>query len=304
MKIGYFPGCSLKGTAVEYEESLFAVCKKFDIELFEINDWNCCGATAAHSLNKLLSIALPARTLALAEQQGFDEVLVPCAACFSRLLSAHREIKHDEALRIKIPNIIEMPFNNSVRPINVIDFIEKHIAPVLPEKVVSPFYNKVACYYGCLLVRPPKLVQFERYEDPLQMENILKLTGAIPIDWAYKTECCGAGLSVARTDVVGKLSGKIVKDAVDRGAETIVVACPMCQSNLDMRRSKINFYLKKSVTTPILFITQIIGLSLGLSPKELGINRHIVPMSELLLNKPKPEPPKTTKTKQPVKEEV
>ncbi len=285
MKIGYFPGCSLKGTAIEYEASLFAVCKEFDIELEEIKEWNCCGATAAHSLNHLLSIALPARTLALAEMQGFTEILVPCAACYSRLLSAWHEIKTDEALRTQIPGIIELPFNNTVKPVNIIDFIEKYISPGLKEKVVRPFNNKVACYYGCLLVRPPKLVQVDRFEDPLQMEQIMKILGSSPIDWAFKTECCGAGLSVSRTDIVAKLSGKIVKDATDRGAEAIVVACPMCQSNLDMRRSSIDVYLKQKMTTPVLYITQVIGLSLGMSPRNLGIEKHIVPMDELLLNK-------------------
>ncbi len=303
MKIGYFPGCSLKGTAREYEESLLAVAKEFDIELVEINDWNCCGATAAHSLNKLLSVALPARTLALAEQQGFDEIVVPCAACYSRLLSAWHEVKLDESLRNKIPNIIEMPFNSSVKPMNIIDFIYKYIAPKLKDKVKKPFLNKVACYYGCLLVRPPKLVEVERYEDPLMMEEVVKELGASPIDWAYKTECCGAGLSVSRTDIVGKLSGKIVADAVDRGAEAIVVACPMCQSNLDMRRSSIEDYLNKKVDTPVLFITQVIGLSIGLKIEELGINRHIVPMKEILLNKVAPEPEVKAKAKA-VKEAV
>lgn len=285
IKIGYFPGCSLKGTAMEYEESLLAVCKEFDIELIEINDWNCCGATAAHSLNHLLSLALPARTLDLAEQEGFNEILVPCAACFSRLLSTWDEIRTDESLKVKIPKIIEMDFRNSVKPINIIEFIEKYISEDLKTKVIKPYNNKVACYYGCLLVRPPKLVNVENYEDPQQMERIAKLTGAKPIDWAFKTECCGAGLSIPRTDIVGKLSGKIVKDATERGAETIVVACPMCQSNLDMRRKAINLYLDQKNSVPVLYITQLIGLSIGLTPKKLGINKHIVPLNDFLLDK-------------------
>ena len=195
MKLGYFPGCSLKGTALEYEKSLFKLSEKFGIELDEVEDWNCCGATAAHSLNKLLSIALPARTLALAEKQGFEEILVPCAACFSRLLNAWHEIKNDDYLKKRIPDIIEMSFANKVKPLNIIDFISKYISPELKSKVSRPFLNKVACYYGCLLVRPPKLVQVDRYEDPMMMEEIVKITGATSINWAYKTECCGAGLS-------------------------------------------------------------------------------------------------------------
>jgi len=276
MKVGYFPGCSLHGTAVEYEESLQEVCKVFDIQLVEIKDWNCCGATAAHSLNKLLSLALPARTLALAEQQGFDEILVPCAACFSRMATTFHELKFDEAMRLKVPEVIEMEYKGTAKPMNLIDFINKYITPQLESKVVKPLDKSVACYYGCLLVRPPKLAGYERYEDPLMMEEIMKKIGAKPIEWAFKTECCGAGLSVTRTDIVGKLSGKILDDAVSRGAQTVIAACPMCQSNLDMRRKSINEYLNRKDETPILFITQAIGLALGIDRKKLGLDRHIV----------------------------
>lgn len=282
MKIGFFPGCSLHGTALEYDESLKAVCKEFDIELVEINDWNCCGATAAHSLNRMLSLALPSRNLALAERQSFDEILVPCAACYSRLLTAWHEFKADEKVRNRIPDIIEMPLEGRSKPINIIEFIEKYISKNLKEKVKQDFNKKVACYYGCLLVRPKELVQYERYEDPTSMDDIMKLIGAKTIDWAFKTECCGAGLSVSRTDVVGKLSGKIINDADHRGAEAIIAACPMCQSNLDMRRPAADSYLNRHSSTPVLYITQAIGLALGIDEKKLGLQKHFVPATDLL----------------------
>lgn len=279
IKIGYFPGCSLHGTGVEYNESLHAIAKVFDIKIEEIKDWNCCGATAAHSLNKSLSVALPARSLALAEKQGFDDILVPCAACYSRLLFARHEFLNDEAIKKEIPELIEMPYTGKCKPINVIDFLEKYILPELKTKVKKSFNLKTACYYGCLLVRPPKIAQVDRYEDPLSMEALIKAIGGEPINWAFKTECCGAGLSVSRTDIVGKLSARILDDAVERGAKAIIVACPMCQSNLDLRRNSINNSAKKNYDIPILFITQAIGMSLGLSNKELGIQRHIVPVN-------------------------
>ncbi len=274
--IGFFPGCSLHGTALEYEMSLHIVAREFGIELKEINDWNCCGATAAHSLNKLLSVSLPARTLALAEQQGFTEFMVPCAACFSRMLFAWHEINHDTELKKKVSEIIELPLEGTAKPVTILDFINEHIAGELPEKMKKPFNKNVACYYGCLLVRPPKITNYSRYEDPMQMEEILGKIGAKPVDWAYKTECCGAGLSVAMTNIVAKLSGKIVKDAERRDADVIVVACPMCQSNLDMRRGPINELMNSNYKIPVYYITQAIGLSLGYSPKELGIEKHFV----------------------------
>lgn len=282
MRIGYFPGCSLLGTAQEYNESLHAVAKSFDIELKEIKDWNCCGATAAHNLNRNLAVALPARILALAEKQEFDEILAPCAACYNRLLSAWYEMEHEPELREKISKIVELPIAGTSKPLSVLEFLGKYVMPEMKNKQITPFEKKVACYYGCLLVRPSKLIEIERFEDPLVMEKIMETSGATPVKWAFKTECCGASLSIARTDIVAKLSGKIVDDATSRGAEAIVVACPMCQSNLDMRRPQIDEYLKRRSEIPVLYITQVIGLSLGLSYESLGFKRHFVPVDPVL----------------------
>lgn len=277
-KIGYFPGCSLHSTGIDYHESLMEIAKVLDCQINEIEDWNCCGATAAHTLNKTLSVALPARNIALAEKQGFEDILVPCAACYSRLVTTKHELNEDKNLMEKIPQIIEMPIENKINNINIIDFINM-FKDKLKDKVVKPFKKKVACYYGCLLVRPPKLVNVDRYEDPLMMEEIMKLIGAEPIDWAFKTECCGAGFSMSRTDIVAKLSAKILDDAIERGAEAIIVACPMCQSNLDMRRKEIDAYLKKQTKIPVLFITQAIGMAMGLPDKALGLQRLFVPLN-------------------------
>jgi heterodisulfide reductase subunit B2 len=283
MRIGFYPGCSLEGTAIDYNESLNQVCQAVGIELAEIEDWNCCGATAAHSLNKLLSVALPARILALAEKQDFDEIVVPCAACYSRLLSAYHEIKSDEKLQIKIPEVLEMDYKGTTKPIGMLEFLNKYLFPLIQDKLKNVINLKAACYYGCLLTRPPKLTNIERYEDPLMMENVLKQMGTESIDWSYKTECCGAGLSVSRTEVVARLSGEIIKDAIDRGAEVIIVACPMCQSNLDLRRKEINGYLNQDTNIPVVFITQMLGLAMGIDEKKLGLHRLFVPFK--LMNK-------------------
>ena len=276
MRIGFYPGCSLNGTSREYNESVKALAKAFDLDLAEIKDWNCCGATAAHSVNKDLSLSLPARILALAEQQGFEEIVVPCASCYNRLSVVQHELTHDEALKQRVTDILEIPYNGTVKILNVVQMIEKYMQDKIEEKIVHPFSHSVACYYGCLLVRPHNILQFDRLEDPQSMDTLMTKIGATPIDWAFKTECCGAGLSVSRTDLVAKLSGNILKDAADRNAKAVIVACPMCHSNLDMRRPAINSYLTKPVDIPVLYITQAIGLAIGISPKELGIERHFV----------------------------
>ena len=276
MRIGFYPGCSLNGTSCEYNESVKAIGKAMGIDLAEIQDWNCCGATAAHSMNKELSLSLPIRVLALAEKQGFEEIVVPCASCYNRLSVAQHELANNEEIKDTILTVVGLPYLGTVKVLNVLQFIEKYIMDTLPDKIVHPFVHQVACYYGCLLLRPYKILKFDRLEDPQSMDKLMSLLGAKPIGWAFKTECCGAGLSVSRTDLVGRLSGNILKDASDRGAEAVIVACPMCHSNLDMRRSVINRYLTKPITIPVLYITQVLGLAIGLSPKELGLERHFV----------------------------
>lgn len=276
MKIGLYPGCSLNGSSREYRESVLAVAQKVGIDLVEVPDWNCCGATAAHNLNKELSLSLPLRILALAEQEQMDELLVPCAACYSRLGLTQHELKHDPQLAKKVIEHVSLPYSGKLKIINIVQFIEKYILDKLDEKKQQDFKHKVACYYGCLLVRPNKILQFDRLEDPVSMDNVMEKIGAEPVKWAFKTECCGAGHSITRTDIVAKLSGTIVKDAADRGAEAIVVACPMCHSNLDMRRPDINKHLGKEYAIPAIYISQAIGLALGIDKDTLGIQRHFV----------------------------
>jgi heterodisulfide reductase subunit B len=276
MTIGFYPGCSLKGSSREYAESVHAVAKAFDINIEEIKDWNCCGATAAHNMSKELALALPARILSLAEKQGLKEIVVPCAACYSRLTVTKYELAKDPELRKKVTEATDLEYSGNVEVLNIIQMLDKYVTPNLEGRVVKPFDHKVACYYGCLLVRPHEILKFDREEDPQSIDELMLKAGATPIDWAFKTECCGAGLSVSRTSSVGRLSGKIIRDAIDRGAEAMIVVCPMCHSNLDMRRGAINSFLGEKIDIPVLYVTQVIGLAVGLDRKELGIQRHFV----------------------------
>ncbi|HLN55112.1 MAG TPA: CoB--CoM heterodisulfide reductase iron-sulfur subunit B family protein [Bacteroidales bacterium] len=276
VKTGIYPGCSLEGSARDYNESVFALAGAFGIELHQVPDWNCCGATAAHNMNKELSLALPARILALAEKNGLEEIVVPCAACYSRLMVTKHELMQKPELRNRISEVIGIDYRGTGRLLNVIEWVDKYIAGKIESKLVKPFAHKVACYYGCLLVRPNKILNYDRAENPETMDVVMKKIGATPVDFAFKTECCGAGLSISRTDLVSKLSGKIIEDAVHREAEAIIVACPMCHSNLDMRRPDINKYWNRKFDIPVIFLTQAIGLAVGLTPAEVGLKRHFV----------------------------
>ena len=278
MKFGYFPGCSLLGSSREYDESLRAIAPALGIELEEIPDWNCCGASAAHNLNRRLALALPARILALAEKAGMTDVVVPCSACYSRMVTTRNALLEDEELRRQVCGVIEMDFAGTAKVLNVLEMLAVPAGNGLAGKVVAPFARKVACYYGCYLVRPPKLVRFDRPEDPQSMDEIMKLIGAEPIDWAFKVECCGAGFSVSRLDLVAKLCGNILDDACRRGAEAIIVACPMCHTNLDLRRAAIERSTHRTYGVPVLYITEAIGMALGIDGRTLGLHRHVVPV--------------------------
>lgn len=277
MKIGFYPGCSLTGTSQEYNESLVAVAEHCGIEIQELDDWSCCGASSAHAMSHVLAISLSARILAIAEQQGFTQLLIPCAACFSRIATAQDEVLNNPQLHKEVCEVIGTQFKATVKLINPIDFLTNTIVPLIADKITKKLKFKVACYYGCLLVRPQKIAKIERFEDPLVMEDIITKCGGTPVDWNFKTECCGASLSITRNDISSKLSSRILADATDKKAEIIAVACPMCHSNLDMRRPEINEVLRKENNIPVLYITQLIGLALGISEEKLGLQRHFVP---------------------------
>ncbi|MDR2520818.1 MAG: CoB--CoM heterodisulfide reductase iron-sulfur subunit B family protein [Bacteroidales bacterium OttesenSCG-928-I14] len=275
-QIGFFPGCSLKGTSSEYAQSIFTLSKMVGINLVEIEDWNCCGASTVHNINNKLSVTLPARILTLAKQQKLTEIVAPCAACYNRLCIAQHQLKINKFLRNQLFETFQICIDNNISILNIIQYIEKYIFEKIKEKIIYFFKYPVVCYYGCLLVRPHKILNFDRLEDPQSMDNLMKKIGALPIDWAYKTECCGGGFSVSRTDIVVKLCGEIIKDAINKGAEAIIVACPMCQSNLDTRRSCINNYLHKKTNIPVIYITQAIGLAIGIKKKDLGFKKLFV----------------------------
>jgi heterodisulfide reductase subunit B2 len=276
MKIGYYPGCSLHATAREFDQSLKAIAAPLGIDVAEIDDWSCCGATSAHATNHLLAVSLAARNLALAEEQGFDTVVAPCAACYSRLATARHELAEDAALAAQVNGIIDRAsFRNTVKVQSIAEVLRDR-AGRIKEKAARPLKGlKVACYYGCLLVRPPAVTGFDDVEAPTSMEAAVNATGAESVDWRMKLECCGGGFSMSRTASVLRLGRAIIDDAKEAGANAIAVACPMCHSNLDFRQGAMAKGDGAS-ELPILFITQVVGLGLGLSADALGLKRHFV----------------------------
>lgn len=275
MKIGYYPGCSLHGTARELDESLRAVTGTLGCELEEIADWSCCGASSAHATNRFLAVALPARNLALAEAQGHSAVLAPCAACFNRLAAASHAASTDKALAARLPGLLGRPFGNRVAVRNLVDVL-RELGPAIRAAATRPLSGiKVACYYGCLLVRPAEVCRFDDPEQPSSMEEVVRATGAEPVEWAMRLECCGGAFSVSRTASVVRLGRVILADARRAGADVLAVACPMCHSNLDFRQAAMVNRGERPL--PVLYLTELVGLALGLPARELGLHRHFVP---------------------------
>jgi heterodisulfide reductase subunit B len=213
MKLAYYPGCSAEGSGIELGLSTERVAKIFDIELVEIDDWNCCGATSGHSTNKLLSLALPARNLAIAEEKGLD-MLAPCAACYSRHRAAEIAIREDTKMRERISGIIDRDVNGSIRTLSILEVLAGLGTEKIASKVTNPLTTmKAACYYGCLLVRPVENTGFDDPEDPQIMDRIMRSLGADPVEWSHKTECCGASLVTSRPDIGKPMLSRIFADA-------------------------------------------------------------------------------------------
>ncbi|MBN2254610.1 MAG: CoB--CoM heterodisulfide reductase iron-sulfur subunit B family protein [Deltaproteobacteria bacterium] len=268
MKVSYYPGCSLHATGKEYDESMKAVSGALDITLQEVDDWVCCGASSAHMTNYKLSVALPARSIIAAEKENLD-VMVPCAACFNRFKMAQHHLRHDDALKAEVEGIVGDTYQDSVAVRNPIDIIYTDIGlETIEAKVTRKLTGlKPVSYYGCLLLRPPEVCEFENYENPYMMDAILKALGAEPRKWSCGTDCCGGSLSIGKTEIVVHLCNKLMRMAREADANCLVTACPLCMANLDMRATE---------GLPVFYFTELMALAMGLDGPNKWFKLHNV----------------------------
>jgi heterodisulfide reductase subunit B2 len=283
--LAYYPGCSLHGTSGEFDRSFKATARALDLTLLEIPSWECCGNTAAHSINRLLSVALPVNELAKVEQDmKLDAVAVPCAACYSRFQAGAHEVAEDAQTAADVRAVVGRPYNGGVAVQNLVDVYHDAVGlDALKARVTRPFRGlKVACYYGCLLTRPPKVTLAEDPEYPTHMDAVVKALGCEPVQWNYKTDCCGASLALTEQGIVDDLVVRIITDAHNCGAEVVAVACPLCQTNLDGRQLEI---VKKHPDwrhMPVVFLSQFVGRAIGIDDKTLGLNKHLVDVAAVM----------------------
>jgi heterodisulfide reductase subunit B len=276
--VTYYPGCSLHGTAREYDESFRGVSELLDVTLHELEDWTCCGSTSAHCSDEALAVALPVRNLRIA--QKYDrQMVVPCVACYSRFKAAEAGAKAH-------PEYLPLPYEAKVSVLYALDFFcDAAMIEELKAKIVAPLKGlKVACYYGCLAVRPPELTGVKQYENPGHMDRLMEMLGAEAVPWSYKTDCCGASLVMTRTDIVVNLSQRILSMALEAGADCIVTGCTMCHANLDTRQAGLPAEGGRN-GIPVLYFTEAMGLAMGHKETRKWLGRHVTDPVKLLSDK-------------------
>ncbi len=297
-QIAYYPGCSLHSMASEYDHSIRAVAEALDLELVEPEGWVCCGSSPAHRADPHLAIELPLKNLALIEQMGLGEVALPCAMCFNRFRAALHDLDADPALKTKTEAEVGRRFADALTVRSLLDVMVNRVGlNRITEQVKTPLTGlKVACYYGCLLTRPPGITGAAQAEYPQEMDQLMSALGATPVDWGSKTTCCGASLSITRTDIVLDLGARILAEARACGADAIVVACPLCHANLDGRQHQIRHSsspsrlekekgLRMGGEIPVFYFTQLMALAFGLGEKAAALSKNMVDPRPLLAEK-------------------
>ena len=289
-RYAFYPGCTLHSTGMEFGASSELVCQALDLEMVEIPDWNCCGASSAHSMDPTLFLALPARNLAQAQEVGLSDLAIPCAACYSRLAAAGLALQHDPAFRARMESVLGFEYQGRVRPRNLLDILANDLSrEALTAKVEKPLEGlKVVAYYGCLLIRPPEYTgRWDDPEHPQTMDHIIELMGAEAAPWSYGVDCCGGSLTLNRSDVVVHLVDRLALAAHEAGADALVTSCPMCMANVDGRQlyrggPPLPRPPKPGYEPlPIFYFTELMALAYGLSLKKV-LAKHLVDPRPLL----------------------
>lgn len=285
MRYLYYPGCSLKGTARAYEESMLAVFRKLDFPVEELGDWNCCGATAYMSVDEMKACALAARNLALAEQSAQREpvsLIAPCNACYLVLAKAQRYMEeYDHVGRMMADALRDagLQYHGNVHVRHPLDVILNDIGlEVIRGQIGAPLSGlNVASYYGCQVVRP--YATFDDQYAPTSMDQLMKSLGAEPVDWPLKTRCCGGSLTGTIQEAGLRLSYIILKEARDRGADVVATCCPLCQFNLECYQAQMGRMFDDDIHVPVAYFSQLMGRAMGMDDHALGLQRNFVPLT-------------------------
>lgn len=287
MRYGYYPGCSLEGISTEYDESIRSLFDVLDVTIEDVPGWICCGTLAAPSLGRLMGLATPLWNVAQAKQVGFDQLIAPCSACLYHFKHAAKRVAGDPALRAEVEAVLELPLSSTPPTIHPLELLSTNgFESRIKQSVQRDLSDlKAVCYYGCHISRPASVMQFDDPEHPQSMDRLISWVGVRVLDWSCKVDCCGAHFSLIKPGIVVDLCARLFESALEAGAEAIIVACPMCHANLDTRQGEIAAKLGRPLNMPVLYFSQVLGYALGLSPKRLGLKKHIVDPIPLMLSK-------------------
>jgi len=272
--IAYYPGCSLESTATEYDHTFRAVCKALDLELIEPPRWICCGSTPAHTTDPVLAGYYAILNLSLVERMGLNQMVAPCLGCYQRFRAATHEMARDPELAAKVAEKIGYEYQGTVEALHAVETLLERVGlDAIHARVEKPLKGlRVASYYGCATTRPPKYTGAESPENPTCMDDIVRALGAEPVDWSYKTDCCGGSLGISQTSLALELSAKIIENARACGADIMINACPLCQVNVENRQMQMDLGFEM----PVLYITQLMALAFGLGEKKAELDKNMV----------------------------
>jgi len=283
-QFSYYPGCSVEGMNKNYDKSARVVCELLNINLTELNDWNCCGASAYMSIRELRAHLLSARNLAIAEKEKKDLVVV-CPACLTTLEKTNHYLREDSRFKRTITTALkaaDMQYGGTVKVRHLIEVIVNEVGEDRVRSKVKRKLSglKVAPYYGCQLTRPFGEIDDEEF--PMIFDKLLGWIGAQPVNYPVKAKCCGGLLMMTNENVGLGLTQNLLQNAVDNGAECIGTLCPLCHMNLETYQDSVNKKFQTNYKMPILYFTQLLGLAFGFSRERLGINEEMIPSRRVL----------------------
>ncbi len=276
-RLAYYPGCSLHSTGAAFDRSFRAVAEAVGLDLVEVPGWTCCGTTPAHGADPVTAVTMPVENLGRVEQLGLDRLVAPCAACYGRFQSALRHYRESPDLADRVDDGVGRAYQDRVKVLNAVEGLAVVDTRALAARVTRPLTGlKVACYYGCLLTRPPRDTGTAEAENPQGMERIVRALGAEPVDWGRKTDCCGGSLAISQTALAKELTALVLREAQARGADVIAAACPLCQVNLDERQPEMAADLGFSI--PVVYLTQLAAVAMDLPAEAQALDQsEVVP---------------------------
>lgn len=289
MKLSYFPGCTLKNYGKNFEDSALCALKTLDVEVQELERWNCCGTVFSLTSDDLIHHVAPIRNMIRTKEQNSNKLMTMCAMCYNTLKRSNQRIKHNQEELDIINDLMyreKIKYEGDVEVLHLLEILKNDIKfETIAQKISKPLKGlKVASYYGCYLVRPVE-IGFDDAENPVILDDLAAHLGATPIDFPFKVECCGSYQTVDKPEVVADRTNQILSSARNQGADLVVVSCPLCAFNLDHRQKETVIKFPEFKGLPVMYFTQLLAIALGCPEESLRLDLHYIDPKPILEEK-------------------